>query len=298
VEEWPLDEGGSRFQRDEVKVMSGYEAPRYFGDRSVRESQRTIPDYVRFVALGDSASCGVGDPTPDGWRGWARLLADAIAVDHDVSFCKLAVPGATVADVRRHQLNGALDHRPVIASLVVGLNDVMRSTWNPDQIREDLLHCAAALASQGAMIFTVRFHDHTRVLGLPELLARPVRRRIQALNEIYDEVHEKYGTLRLDLAADPTIYSRELWSADRLHPSELGHRRLARMVGQRLTDEGLEFELPSLVCTGRAPSRRELARMLASEVAPWFARRVGDLAPWAAQETIRRTRGRLRITTR
>jgi hypothetical protein len=35
------------------------------------------------------------------------------------------------------------------------------------------------------LIVTVRFHDHTRVLGLPALLAGPVRRRIQILNEIY-----------------------------------------------------------------------------------------------------------------
>ena len=99
-------------------------------------------DYIRFAVLGDSASCGVGDPTPHGWRGWARILADAIAVEHHVSFCNLAVPGAVVADVRRKQLPDALAHQPVVASLVVGLNDVMRSDWDPEQIRTDLLHCA------------------------------------------------------------------------------------------------------------------------------------------------------------
>jgi lysophospholipase L1-like esterase len=278
--------------------MSGSEAERYDGPRVGRAGHQTARDYVRFVALGDSASCGVGDPTPDGWRGWARILADAIAVDHHVSFCKLAVPGATVADVRRHQLAEALEHRPVIASLVVGLNDVMRSTWSHAQVREDLLHCAAALARQGALIVTVRFHDHTRVLGLPELLARPVRRRIQVLNAIYDEVHQKYGTLRFDLAADPAIYSRELWAADRLHPSELGHRRLARIAALMLNDEGLDFDPPSLTCTGRPRSRRDLARTLATEVAPWLARRIKDLAPWTAQEAVRQTRGLLRAATR
>lgn len=33
---------------------------------------------VRFVALGDSLTEGVGDPTGDGWRGWAALLADGL----------------------------------------------------------------------------------------------------------------------------------------------------------------------------------------------------------------------------
>jgi hypothetical protein len=62
----------------------------------------------------------VGDPTPEGWRGWARILADAIGGQHHVSFYTLA-PGAIVADVRREQRAESLAHRPVIASLVVGL---------------------------------------------------------------------------------------------------------------------------------------------------------------------------------
>lgn len=278
--------------------MSGSEAERFDGPVFGRARHPTRREYVRFAALGDSASCGVGDPTPDGWRGWARILADAIAVDHHVSFCKLAVPGATVADVRRHQLSQALDHRPVIASLVVGLNDVMRSTWDPAQVREDLLHCAAELARQGALIVTVRFHDHTRVFGLPRLLAGPMRRRIQVLNAIYDEIHEKYGTLRVDLADDPAIHARELWAADRLHPSELGHRRLARIVGDMLNGEGLDFDPPSSTCTGTPPARRDLARTLATEVVPWLAGHVSDLAPWAAREAARQIRGLLRAAKR
>lgn len=233
-------------------------------------------EYVRFAVLGDSASCGVGDPTPHGWRGWARILADAIAVDHHVSFCNLAVPGAVVADVRRQQLPDALAHRPVIASLVVGLNDVLRSGWDPEQIRTDLMECAGALARQGALVATVRFHDHTRVLGVPRLLAGPLRRRIEVLNAIYDEVHEEYGALRLDLSADPAIHSRRLWAFDRLHPSELGHRWLARQVAELLDAEGLLFPPPSLTCTGQPPSRREQARVLVAEVAPWLGRRLRD----------------------
>jgi lysophospholipase L1-like esterase len=274
--------------------MSSYEAQPHGSNGYERERQLTSRDYIRIATLGDSATCGVGDPTPDGWRGWAQILADAIAVNHHVSFCKLAVTGATVADVRRRQLAPALDHRPVIASLIVGLNDVMRSTWDPDEIREDLLHCAAALARQGALVVTVRFHDHTRVLGLPRLLAAPMRRRIQVLNEIYDEVHEKYGSLRLDLGADPAIYARELWSADRLHPSELGHRRLARLVAELLLEEGLDFGLPSLTCTEDRPSLLCCAQTLVADVAPWIARRVRDLGPWAARNAILRTRNFLR----
>ena len=52
------------------------------------------------------------------------------------------------------------------------------------------------------------------------------------------------------------IYDREMWAADRLHPSELGHRRLARRVAELLLEEGLEFGLPSQTCTEPRPSQR------------------------------------------
>lgn len=257
--------------------------------RGVRRSGPAAPpDYIRIAVLGDSASCGVGDPTPEGWRGWARILADAIGRAHHVSFCNLAVPGAVVADVRRDQLDEALAHRPVIASLVVGLNDVLRSTWEPGRIRADLLHCARELARQGALVVTLRFHDHTRVLGLPEPLARPARRRIQVLNEIYDEVHAQYGALRVDLAGDPAIYARELWAFDRLHPSELGHRRLAHRVAELLVAEGLDFPLPIRDCPRTRPGRRDRIRILLVEVTPWIARRIRDLAPAAGRTALRR----------
>lgn len=271
--------------------MTWFDAQPPHGEAASRDERLSTCGYIRFAALGDSASCGVGDPTPDGLRGWAQILADAIAADHHVSSAKLAVSGATVADVRRDQLADALDHRPHIASLVVGLNDAMRSTWDPEQIREDLLHMAGELARTGALVITVRFHDHTRVIGLPGPLAAPMRHRIQVLNEIYDEVHERFGAVRLDLSADPGIYDRDLWAFDRLHPSELGHRRLARAVARLLVAEGLEFELPSLTCTSAPLSAIDIARNLALEVAPWLARRISDLAPAAARGAIREIRG-------
>lgn len=252
-------------------------------------------DYIRFAVLGDSASCGVGDATPQGWRGWARILTDAIADAHHVSLCNLAVPGAVVADVRRDQLTDALAHRPVVASLVVGLNDVLRSDWDPEQIRSDLLHCGGELAREGALVITVRFHDHARVFGLPRLLAGPLRRRIEVLNSIYDEVHEQYGAVRLDLA-DSAICSRDLWAFDRLHPSERGHRWLARRVGELLNAEGLAFPLPSPNCTSPAPTWRNNARTLTVDVAPWLNRRIRDLAASAAHRSFARIRGLVPLT--
>jgi lysophospholipase L1-like esterase len=243
--------------------------------------------YVRFAALGDSLTHGIGDPRTNGWRGWARILADAMLQAHDVSMCNLARPGATAGDVRSEQLSDALDHRPHLASLIVGLNDTMRSTWDAQQVRADLLGAAEQLAGQGVLLLTVRFHDHSRVLHLPRFLARPMRERIEVLNAVYDEIHQRFDVVQVDLSAHPGVYDPEFWSIDRLHPSELGHRALADEFAALLEDRGLSFAAPGLDLDGLDVTRWDELRWLVSQGAPWLGRRVGDLAPAAAVTVLR-----------
>ena len=235
--------------------------------------------YVRFAALGDSVTYGLGDRASKRSRGWARLLGEAIARDHHVSYCNLAHPGATAADLRTKQLSEALDHRPHVASLIIGLNDTMRSTWDCATVRADLLHAASCMAEQGALLLTVRFHDHSRVFGLPGFLARLLRQRIEELNATYDEIHQAYGGLQVDLASHPGVYDREFWSIDRLHPSELGHRALAHEFSARLDQYGLTFDPPALELDGDPTTRLGELRTLAVDGVPWVARRVRDLGP-------------------
>lgn len=240
--------------------------------------------YLRFAALGDSTTFGIGDPVPGGWRGWARLLAEALGTTYDVSFCNLAVSGATAASVRSGQIDDALAHRPDLASLMVGVNDTLKSCWDPGRVRDDLVAMAGALAGQGAVLMTARFHDHAAVLGLPGVLRRPLHRRLEQLNEVWDDVHATYGGIRVDLAQRPEVWDRRFWSVDRMHPSELGHRLLARSFGTELQRAGYRFELPALdPAGGIAPNwRRDLAWIVA-EGAPWLGRRARDLGPWAVR---------------
>jgi lysophospholipase L1-like esterase len=251
--------------------------------------------YLRFVALGDSATHGVGDPTDDGdLRGWARILAESIATSHDLSFCNVAVPGSTTADVWSEQLPEALQHRAQLASLIVGLNDTMRASWDPVSVRTSLLMCAAALTSRGAVLMTVRFHDHPRVMRLPKSLAKVMTSRLEELNEILDEVHERYGGIRLDLAELPEVYDSRFWTVDRLHPSELGHRALAAHFAARLHDHGLRFPVPSVDSPAPPTGRLDNARWVLTEVVPWLGRRARDLGPAMALSAVRGVRFRLR----
>ena len=136
-------------------------------------------DTLRFVALGDSTTVGIGDPLHGGaWRGWAGILAEQLAGQQQVTYANLAVTGATVMSVRERQLGEAVRLRPHLASLIVGINDAMRSTWDPGRVRDDVFACVSALADAGAMVMTTRFHDHGEVFGLPRVLRRPLWRRI------------------------------------------------------------------------------------------------------------------------
>jgi lysophospholipase L1-like esterase len=248
--------------------------------------------YVRFAALGDSTTAGLGDPTPTGWRGWARLLADALASTYDVSFCNLATPGATAREVYHRQLPDAIAHRPDLASLIVGVNDTLRSTWDTDRLHAYLLGAAAALHAGGATLLTLRFHDQGAVLGLPGVLRRPLAARIARVNEVYDEIHAGYGGIQVDLTLRPEILTRPHWSIDRMHPSERGHRALATEFADRLSTVGLPCEPPGLEPAGGCPPtwRTELA-WITREGAPWVGRRARDLGPWA----IKTAAGRVRL---
>ena len=248
----------------------------------------TTRSYVRVAALGDSVTHGIGDGRQGSTRGWARIMSSAMARTHDVSLCNVAVPGATTFTVRFVQLPEALAHRPHVASLIVGLNDVLRSTWNAETVRRDLLHCAEELSARGALLLTVRFHDHSRVFHLPGPLARPLRTRIAELNAIYDEIQARFGGIQVDLSTHPGVYDREFWSVDRLHPSELGHRALADEFAALLEERGLSFPLPGLELDGHAPTRLEELRWVTTEVLPWLGRRARDLGPAALASARRR----------
>jgi lysophospholipase L1-like esterase len=235
------------------------------------------------VALGDSTTVGIGDPVPGSlWRGWSRLLADELAATHHLNYANLAVSGATAACVRAKQLPAAVRLRPQLASVVVGVNDTMRSTWDPSQVRDDVFACVGGLANAGALVMTLRFHDHGGVLGLPAVLRRPLWRRIEVVNSAYDAAHAAYGGIRVDLTSEPVVYERAFWSIDRLHPSEFGHRRLASAFATALQARGYSLCCPGTACSA-VPRRGQELWWLARQGLPWLGRRANDLVPWAVR---------------
>lgn len=189
-------------------------------------------EIVRFAALGDSVTEGVGAPagpaTP-GWRGWPALLAPALAADPaHVLHRNLAVSGARSADLVSRQLPAALAMRPHLVAVVAGGNDTLRADFDIARTAADLDTALRELAAAGSVLLTACLPDPGRLLGLPGPLARPLARRMAAVNTVVHELSRRHDAIHLHLAELPWLRDRPLLSADRLHPSPAGHLLIAR----------------------------------------------------------------------
>jgi lysophospholipase L1-like esterase len=245
-----------------------------------------------FVALGDSITLGIGDPirlppTPGegagrgkgkrAWRGWAALLAESL-VEPDLHI--VAGNGALWADLERDQLPKALQLRPDIASVVIGVNDTLRPNFDTERIANSAAHTIGALRAAGAQVLTMRMPDPGRMLGMPGLLARPLARRAHELNLVMDEVAARFSTLHFDAATDAEAYEPRMWAVDRLHPSERGHRLIARRFHALLAEAGMPIgEQPGAEPTNQPPSKAEQFAWMATKGTAWVARRSTDLVP-------------------
>jgi lysophospholipase L1-like esterase len=189
-------------------------------------------DYLRFVALGDSQTEGLGDGDDVvGLRGWADRLAEQLARHSPgIEYANLAVRGRRAGQVRAEQLAPALALRPDLATVVAGVNDLLNPRFDADEVADHLEVMFAALTGQGARVATVTFPDVARIAPL----ARPVRSRVGALNHRIRQAAQRHGVAVADASDHDVCTDARLWSADRLHASPLGHERIAAAIAHAL----------------------------------------------------------------
>ncbi|MFF4836756.1 SGNH/GDSL hydrolase family protein [Streptomyces sp. NPDC001315] len=250
---------------------------------------------VRFVALGDSLTQGVGDPVGEEWRGWAALLAEGLAAG-PVAFTNLAVSGAQTRDVLARQTQDGLALSPDVVSVVIGVNDTLRCTFDIHAVAARLDKVYAAFTEQGAVLLTACLPDPGAMLGLPGALARPLARRQRAVNSVVHALSERYGAVHLHASEGAWLTDRAMWSADRLHPGERGHRQLAVRFHALLAEAGIATgAAPSPEPEFPAPTKSASLWWMATAGTGWVARRCTDLLPQlltlAADEMRHRARG-------
>ncbi|MGI5141484.1 MULTISPECIES: SGNH/GDSL hydrolase family protein [unclassified Streptomyces] len=252
---------------------------------------------LRFVALGDSLTEGVGDPVGDTWRGWAALLAGGLApMTTPAEFTNLSFSGAQTRDLLERQTPQALEMRPDVASVLIGVNDTLRYTFDIHAVAARLDKVYAAFRAQNTVLLTACLPDPGSMLRLPGALARPLARRQRAVNTVVHALSERYGAVHLHAEGGDWISDRAMWSADRLHPGERGHRQLARHFHALLAEAGVATgAAPTAEPEFPPPTRSASLLWLATAGTAWVARRCTDLLPQlltlAAAEVRHKARG-------
>jgi lysophospholipase L1-like esterase len=191
------------------------------------------PQYHRFVALGDSQTEGCNDPDGrGGWRGWADRFAEQLAATTSpgLTYANLAVGGCRARHVREVQLPAALELEPDLASVVVGMNDLLRHDFDLPRVVAEVEETFAALRETGCRVLTMTFPDVAMMLPV---MAR-LRPREAQLNALLVQAAARHGVEVLDLfgiglSADPAM-----WSHDRIHGSPVGHAAIAAGMAELL----------------------------------------------------------------
>lgn len=223
---------------------------------------RSKPIFHRYVAIGDSQTEGLHDARPDGsLRGWADRFAEFLARHNpEVRYANLAVRGKRVGEIRAVQLEPALRLAPDLATVVGGINDVLRPGSQIEQIADELEAMFAPLAASGCTVMTATF-------PLPTTgFTKRVAPRLRELNAAIRRRAQHHGVIIVDCEPVTAAADLRLWDRDRIHLNPTGHTRLAEAFAGTLIGEHDEWK--AALPPARAPHRLSAA---GSELA-WIAR--------------------------
>jgi lysophospholipase L1-like esterase len=229
-----------------------------------------------FVALGDSFTEGLNDYGPDGvFIGWADRLADVLAAQaREFRYANLAVRGKLLREVLDEQIDPAIAMSPDLVSVAAGGNDILRGT-DVDKLGELFESGVTRLQAAGCRVMIFTGFD-PRAFPVIRLL----RGRIAAYDMHLRAIADEHGCDLVDLWSMRVLRDPRAWSADRLHLTAEGHRRVALRACAVLglpVDGDWRAPLPA---SGGGPqrrrltSRREDVRWAREHAMPWVTRRV------------------------
>lgn len=232
--------------------------------------------FQRYVALGDSTTEGLDDHDgAGGYRGWADRLAERIAATQGGSllYANLGVRGRSAREIRHEQLARAVAMRPDLATVVGGMNDLLRGDFDPVRIAGHVGEMQRALVDQGAVVVSFTLPDVSIRMPIRGALTG----RTAALNHELRTASARSGALLVDLSAFAVASDPRLWSADRLHLNTEGHARTADALAARIAIPGVDDwwsqPLPPSGTTAAARIVEDLA-WGGRYVAPWLWRRL------------------------
>lgn len=227
---------------------------------------------IRYVAIGDSFTEGVGDEQPDGTvRGWADLVAQGMAdaLGEPIQYANLAIRGRLLAPIISEQLGPALALDPTLVTFNGGGNDMLRPGTNLSWITAETERVLRRVAESGAE--PVLLAGANPMAGLPRSTKFQVKG--DALVADAAAVVDRLGVRFANNWIDRELGERQYWSQDRLHLGPVGHRRVASNVLRALGfDMPADWEIEAAAMP--SPTRREQLLYMREHVVPWVGRRL------------------------
>lgn len=228
---------------------------------------------MRYVAIGDSFTEGVGDELADGSvRGWADRVAAGLAAARGgaVHYANLAVRGRLLEPIVTEQLATALSLRPAptLVTLNGGGNDMLRPGADVGRLVALTEQAVRSCLAAGVQLVLLSGADPADRLPF----GRTVRRRAEALTTAVKQLAAAHHLVFVDVFHDTEIRHASYWSPDRLHLNTAGHQRVAGLVLDALGHPTAAHAAG----TGSAQARRLLAEMqyYREHVLPWVHRRL------------------------
>ncbi|MGC5027873.1 SGNH/GDSL hydrolase family protein [Tsukamurella sp. DT100] len=238
-----------------------------------------MTDFLRYVAIGDSFTEGVGDPDPTGtheYRGWSDRVAEVLASrSADFGYANLAIRGKKMDQIVAEQLEPCLELAPDLVTVYAGANDLIRPSVDVDAVVAAYDALLARLVDSGAtvVVWTAADTHGSGIFGA-------LRGRFAIYNELVREIASDRGLLLLDYWRMKEYRDLRMWEFDRIHMSQPGHLRMAIEVLDVLGVPHA-LEVPDL---GPEPvitpaEDREIKKRWRREFAyPWISRRVRGIS--------------------
>lgn len=226
---------------------------------------------VRFVAIGDSFTEGVGDELPDGHtRGWADLVAQgwADSSGQPISYANLAIRGKLVWPIVNEQLDRALALKPTHLSFNGGGNDILRPRTKASDIVDAFAQVLRRCDEEGVRMILLSGANPSKQLPMGSVFQRRGDELSRAVDVHFTGRDDVFRALNWP---DDELATPPYWSEDRLHMNVRGHHRVAARVldavGQQAPAEW--WSLPELETVG--PHGWDYYR---EHVGPWIQRRL------------------------
>ena len=226
---------------------------------------------VRYVAIGDSFTEGVGDEVEGSPRGWADLVAQGWADSRgeQVAYANLAIRGKLVQPIVVEQLERALALGPTHLSFNGGGNDMLRPRTPISRIADAFSHVRRRCQEEGVTLILLSGANPSAQLPLPAL----IQRRGDALSAAVEErIAGDDDIVTAFNWPDTELSDPSYWSADRLHMNTRGHHRVAARVldalGEDVPEDWWSLSEPDRTV------RLDRSRYFREHLGPWLKRRL------------------------